>query len=63
MLFYGIHYNFRESLENIFGITLINGNGWFIVEIVLLYLLFYALFTLIKNKDVALFLLKRLNVS
>ncbi|MBR6238825.1 MAG: acyltransferase [Lachnospiraceae bacterium] len=57
VIFYGIHYNRKEIFDNIFGITLINGNGWFIVEIVLLYLLFYALFTLIKNKDVALFLL------
>lgn len=54
---YGIHYNFKETLENIFGITLINGNGWFIVEIVLLYLLFYAFFTLIRNRDIALLFL------
>ena len=37
--------------------ALINSNGWFIVEIVIIYLLFYAFFSLIKNKDIALTLL------
>ena len=42
-----------EILSDIFGITLINGNGWFIIEIVLLYLIFFVLFSLIKNRDLA----------
>lgn len=44
-----------EILKKIFGLTLVNSNGWFIIEIVILYLLFYAFFSLIKNKDAALF--------
>ncbi len=54
---YGIHYDLREALSDIFGLALINSNGWFIVEIVIIYLLFYAFFSLIKNKDIALILL------
>ena len=54
---YGIRYNFSGALSDIFGLALINSNGWFIVEIVIIYLLFYAFFSLIKNKDIALTLL------
>lgn len=39
------------------GIRLINGNGWYIVEIFWLYLAFYFLFRFVKSKDLALFLL------
>ena len=42
-----------EIVSDITGITLINGNGWFIIEIVLLYLIFFVLFRFIKNRDVA----------
>ncbi len=55
--FFGVKNNLIVSLKNIFGITLINGNGWFIIEIVILYLIFYSLFWLIRNRDIALFLL------
>ncbi len=54
---YGIHYTFRDVLCDIFGITLVNSNGWFIIEIVVLYVIFYSLFNLIRNKDIALFLM------
>ena len=42
---------------NISGITLINSNGWFIVEITVFYLLFYLIFRLVRNRDAALVLL------
>ena len=35
----------------------INSNGWFIIEIVFIYIFFYILFSLIKKKDVAFALL------
>ncbi len=54
---FGIKNNIISSLKNISGITLINGNGWFIIEIVILYLLFYSLFLLIRKRDIALVLL------
>lgn len=46
-----------DVIKDIFGITLINSNGWFIVEIVIFYLIFYVLFSLIKKKDISLFLM------
>lgn len=54
---YGIRYRKAEILYLIFGIRLVNSNGWFFVEITLLYLAFYVLFRLIRNRDAALFLL------
>ncbi len=54
---YGAHRTFLSALSDIFGITLINSNGWFIVEIALLYILFYIIFKVIKNRDIALFLM------
>ena len=54
---YGAHRTFLSALSDIFGLTLINSNGWFIVEITILYLLFYIIFRLIKNKDVALIIM------
>lgn len=56
-LAYGAKYTLVEALSDIFGYTLINSNGWFIVEIVFIYIFFYVLFSLIKNKDVAMVLL------
>ena len=41
-------------LSDLFGITLINGNGWFIIEITVLYLIFWFLFFTIPKKDAAL---------
>ena len=54
---YGLKESAAETLDDMFGITLINSNGWFIIEIIFLYIIFYALFNLIKNKDIALVLL------
>lgn len=39
------------------GLILLNGNGWYIVEIFWLYLAFYIFFKLIKKKDLSLVLL------
>lgn len=50
----GVRYTVSEALSDIFGFTLINSNGWFIIEIVIIYIIFFAAFTLFKNKDVAL---------
>ena len=55
--FYGMHSSAAEILSDIFGITLINSNGWFFVEITVIYLMFYLLFRLIRKKDLALFLM------
>lgn len=46
-----------EIASDIVGLTLINSNGWYIIEIVILYLLFYILFKLIKNRNLAMILL------
>ena len=54
---YGAHRTAAQILSEIFGITLVNSNGWFIVEIVILYLLFWLIFRLIPNRDAALALL------
>ena len=48
---------FIEAVYDIFGARLINSNGWFIIEIVLLYIIFYVLFRFIKNRNIATFLL------
>ena len=54
---YGVHLTAAKTLRYIFGLSLLNGNGWFFIEIVLFYVLFYALFSLIPHRDAALFLL------
>jgi len=46
-----------KKLKYIFGLKLINSNGWFLIEILFLYLAFYLLFRLIPSKDIALGLL------
>ena len=56
-LVYNSKMTFSQALSDVFGLTLVNSNGWYIVEIVILYLLFYALFCLIPHKDIALALL------
>ena len=53
----GTRYTVPEVLRCLFGLTLVNSNGWFIIEIVILYLFFYLLFRLIRKKDLALTLL------
>ncbi|MBE5829319.1 MAG: acyltransferase [Butyrivibrio sp.] len=44
-------------IKQVVGIELLDGNAWFIVEIMVLYVLFAVFFSLIKNKDVSLVLL------
>ena len=56
-LFYGIRYSFDQAVLYIPGINLINGNGWFIIEIVIIYIMFFALFSMFRNRDIALVLL------
>ncbi|RKM62174.1 acyltransferase [Butyrivibrio sp. CB08] len=53
----GVHDNFLLTLKQVLGIELLDGNGWFIVEIIVFYVLFTALFSIFKNKDVSLTLL------
>ena len=38
---------------DITGLTLINSNGWYIIEICMLYIIFYVLFRFIKNRNAA----------
>ena len=45
--------DFLSTVKDIVGVTLINSNGWFVIEIVILYLLFYVIFSVLKNKDLA----------
>ena len=54
---YGISYTWKDALSDIFGLTLVNSNGWFIIEIVVLYIVFFVLFSLFRNRDLALVLL------
>ncbi len=49
--------SFTDVFKDIVGINLINGNGWFIIEIAVIYLMFFAVFSLIKNKDAAITIL------
>ncbi len=56
-LIYGVRYSFDQIIRYISGIDLVNGNGWFIIEIVIIYILFFALFSTISNRDIALVLL------
>lgn len=44
-------------IKCILGLELINGNGWYIVEIFFLYVFFYVIFRIIRQKDVAIILL------
>ncbi len=52
-----------KGLKEILGLILVNSNGWFVIEIVILYLLFYGVFSVVKNKDMALLLLCLLTVA
>lgn len=54
---YGVRYTKLEVISDISGYTLVNSNGWFIIEILFIYLFFYLLFSLFSKKDVALFFL------
>lgn len=44
------------------GLVLIDGNGWYIVEIFLLYLAFYLIFRMIKNEKTALAFLSGVSI-
>lgn len=46
-----------DIVKYISGLLLINSQGWFVIEIVFLYIVFFILFKFIKNKDVSLSLL------
>ncbi len=56
-LAYGTHMSGLRIVENALGLSLIGSNGWFIVEITVLYLLFYLCFSLIRQRDAALIVL------
>lgn len=43
----------KQIIQCVTGYVLINGNGWYIVEIVFIYIAFYILFKLIRNKKIA----------
>lgn len=47
----------KQILQCISGYVLINGNGWYIVEIVFIYIAFYIIYKIIKNKKIAALLL------
>ncbi len=52
----------KDIIQYVFGLILINGNGWYIVEIFFLYLAFYLIFKACKNQKVALVLLSAVSV-
>ena len=54
---YGKREGVIEILKDLFSLQLINGNGWFIIEITLIYLMFFVLFRLIKSRNAALTIL------
>ena len=54
---YGLRGSLFSDFCDLTGITLVNSNGWFIIEIVILYLAFYLAFRLIRSRDAALLLL------
>ena len=57
-----VRLQFRSVIMYVSGLLLVNSNGWFIVEIVILYLLFYFSFRLIKNKNISLIALSAATV-
>ncbi len=54
---YKTHGSMLSYISDFLGLTLINSNGWYIIEIIFLYIAFYILFRFLKNKDMALILL------
>ena len=54
---HGNHDSVLTALCRVAGLSLINSHGWYIIEIVCLYLIFYLLFRLISSQDLALILL------
>ncbi len=60
----GVHYWKRGSflttaalVKNLLGLTLINGNAWFIIELVFLYLFFAFFFSRFQNRKVSMTLM------
>lgn len=53
----GRQYTVKEIVLSFFGFLLINGQMWFAIEIMILYLIFYFLFKYIKSENVALILM------
>ncbi len=47
----------KDIIQYVLGLVLINGNGWYIVEIFFLYLAFYLIFKMFQNQKVAFVLL------
>ncbi len=47
----------KDIIQYVLGLVLINGNGWYIIEIFFLYLAFYLIFKTCKNQKMALVLL------
>ena len=47
----------KDIIQYVLGLVLINGNGWYIIEIFFLYLAFYLIFKVCKNQKIALVLL------
>lgn len=52
-----------DAVKCITGIVLLNGNGWYMVEIFYFYLVFYLAFRFIKNKDVSLIILTVFSIA
>ncbi len=52
----------KDIIQYVLGLVLINGNGWYIVEIFFLYVAFYLIFNICKNQKVALVLLSAVSV-
>ena len=54
---HGNHDSAVTAFCRVAGFILVNSHGWYIIEIVCLYLIFYVLFRLISSQDIALILL------
>ncbi len=52
----------KDIIQYVLGLVLINGNGWYIVEIFFLYMAFYLIFKMCKNQKLALVLLSIVSV-
>ena len=56
-LLLGTKYEMQDLFAAFFGLLLLNNQMWFAVEIMILYLLFYLTFRLVKNENAAIILL------
>ena len=57
MFYMQIPMDTKDIIQYVLGLVLINGNGWYIVEIFFLYLAFFLIFKACKNQKIALVLL------